>query len=115
MDRADQVREDEFAKRIEETLDWLKLRWHHETDSRKSKAGFPDYCIVGPYGILFLEIKSAKGKVSPKQKEWIEDLASAEAVSDASDSFHPAVTAYVAYPEDWDRVLSDLKRIAGRG
>lgn len=105
------MREDEFAKRIEETMDWLGLTWHHETDSRKSKAGFPDYCIVGDYGVIFLEIKSSKGKVSPKQKEWIESLSRAT----LDDGVTKVVTAYVAYPEDWERVLSDLKRIAGRG
>lgn len=108
------MREDEFAKRIEETMDWLGLLWHHETDSRKSKAGFPDYCVVGLYGVMFLEIKSSKGKVSPKQVEWINRLDAAEAVSDGTCGFHKAVLAYVAYPDDWDRVLSDLKRIAGR-
>lgn len=105
------VREDEFAKRIEETCDWLGLTWHHETDSRKSKAGFPDYCIVG-YSVMFLEIKSSKGKVSPKQQEWIDRLAAAE---DPGANGVDAVIAYVAYPDDWDRVLSDLKLIAGKG
>lgn len=106
------MREDEFAKRIEETMDWLGLLWHHETDSRKSKAGFPDYCIVGPYGVLFLEIKSSKGKVSPKQQEWIHALRTSR-WAEAQPEFL-CVLAYVAYPEHWDRVLSDLKRIAGK-
>lgn len=106
------MREDEFATKVEETCDWLKLRWHHETDSRKSKAGFPDYCIVGPYGVLFIEIKSSKGKASPEQVKWIDAL---QVVNDP-DGGHwgGCVTAYVAWPEDFDRVLSDLKRIAGR-
>lgn len=104
------MREDEFAKRIEDTLDLFKLTWHHETDSRKSKSGFPDYCIAGPYGVLFLEIKSSKGKVSPKQREWIDRLAGADCTAGCCH----AVEAYVAYPDDWDRVLSDLKKIAGR-
>lgn len=106
------MREDEFAKKIEDTMDWLHLLWHHETDSRKSKAGFPDYCIVGPYGILFLEIKSSKGRVSPKQQEWIDTLAALSVEDEKMQATF--VTAYVAYPDDWERVLSDLKRIAGR-
>lgn len=108
------MREDEFAKKIEDTMDWLHLLWHHETDSRKSKAGFPDYCIVGPYGILFLEIKSSKGRVSPKQQEWIDRLAAADCTAPPTEAIIPAVRAYIAYPDDWDRVLSDLKKIAGR-
>lgn len=84
-------------------MNWLSLRWHHETDSRRSRAGFPDYCIVGPAGVMFLEIKSDKGKATSEQVAWVADLVRAGQV------------AYVAHPSDWDRVLSDLKRIAGRG
>jgi hypothetical protein len=103
------MKEAEFAKRIEDTANLLQLRWHHETDSRRSKAGFPDYVFVGPDGILFLEIKATKGRVSPQQQAWIDDLSAA----DLGDGW--GVRAYVAYPKDWDRVLSDLKHISGRG
>lgn len=107
------MKEAEFAHRIEETMAFLGLRWHHETDSRKSKAGFPDYCIVGPEGIMFLEIKSDKGKPTPQQEAWIADLANVD--PGGGPGTGPVVTAYVAYPKDWSRVLSDLKRIAGKG
>lgn len=105
------MKEAEFAKRIEETMAYLGLRWHHETDSRRSRAGFPDYCIVGGGGVMFLEIKSDKGKVSPEQQAWLHDLAKAE---NPGANNVPGVIAYAAWPKDWDRVLSDLKRIAGR-
>ncbi len=88
----------------------LHLRWHHETDSRRSKAGFPDYVFVGPHGVMFLEIKATKGRVSPQQQAWVDDLSGSRNIDGIR-----TVTAYVAYPEDWDRVLSDLKRIAGKG
>lgn len=106
------MKEAEFATRIEDTANLLHLRWHHETDSRRSKAGFPDYVIVGPYGILFLEIKATKGRVSPQQQAWIDDLAKAEPANDVDSQ--PCVLAYVAYPKDWSQVLSDLHLIAGR-
>lgn len=102
------MKEAEFAKRIEETANYLGLRWHHETDSRKSKAGFPDYTFVGLNGIMFLEIKADKGRVSPQQQAWIESLHRIAILS------RGLVYAYIAYPKDWDRVLSDLKRIAGK-
>lgn len=106
------MKEAEFAARIEQTMAYLGLRWHHEVDSRKSKAGFPDYCIVGPGGILFLEIKADKGKATPQQEAWIADLGQAAPYWDREQT---GVMAYVAWPKDWDRVLSDLKRIAGKG
>ena len=113
------MKEAEFATRIEETANFLQLRWYHPYDSRKSNGGFPDYTIVGPYGVLFLEIKSDKGKPTPQQEAWIKDLAAAwaphqVAPGDSGVDSARAVTAYVAYPRDWNRVLSDLKRIAGR-
>lgn len=106
------MKEAEFAQRIEETMAYLRLRWHHETDSRKSKAGFPDYCIVGPGGVLFLELKSDKGKPTPQQEAWIADLSAAANWDQGATE--EIVTAYIAYPKDWPRVLSDLKRIAGK-
>lgn len=40
------------------------------------KKGIPDYMIVVPNkGLVFIEMKRQKGgKVSPEQKEWIEEL-----------------------------------------
>lgn len=107
------MKEAEFAQRVEETCNYLQLRWHHETDSRRSKAGFPDYCIVGPFGVLFLELKADKGRVSPQQQAWIDDLNEPASLTQGPSATN-ALMAYVAYPRDWNRVLSDLKRIAGR-
>ncbi len=106
------MKEAEYATRIEETANYLGLRWHHETDSRRSKAGFPDYCFVGPEGCLFLEIKSDKGRATPQQEAWIEALDNISSHCDRVN--YQAITAYIAYPRDWPRVLSDLKRIAGK-
>lgn len=105
------MKEAEFAQRIEDTLNMLHLRWHHETDSRRSKEGFPDYVIVGNF-VMFLEIKSTKGRATPQQEAWIADLDDAGGFEDQHGR---GVLAYIAYPDDWPRVLSDLKRCAGKG
>jgi hypothetical protein len=48
---------------------------YHTHDSRRSPAGFPDLVLVHPtrpeLGIVFLELKSAKGRTSPAQARWI--------------------------------------------
>lgn len=41
--------------------------------------GYPDMTIVGPGGVLFRELKSATGTLSPEQKVWIDRLALAGA------------------------------------
>lgn len=41
------------------------------------KAGVPDVCFPVPRGRyhgMYLEFKSAKGRISPEQQEWLDDL-----------------------------------------
>ncbi len=60
--------------------DVLGLRVHHETDSRRSRAGFPDLVIVGRR-VLFVELKRQDGRVRPEQRAWLEALTAAEGVT----------------------------------
>lgn len=74
-----------IQKHLEEVLTQFGWRFHHETDSRKSKAGWPDIVAVRiknrwsengsphyPF-VLFLELKTEKGTLRPEQAElWAE-------------------------------------------
>ena len=60
--------------------DVFGLRVHHETDSRRSRAGFPDLVIVGRR-VLFVELKRQDGRVRPEQRAWLEALTAAEGVT----------------------------------
>ncbi len=49
------------------------LKWFHDHDSRRNPEGFPDLVIVGRK-VMYRELKTQKGTVSPAQKEWLEAL-----------------------------------------
>lgn len=90
--------EAELQRSIVEAAEKLGYRCHHETDSRKSKGGFPDLHIVGHSRQMVLELKSDQGESRPDQRQWIKEYQSA------------GVDARFVYPEDLDGVLEELRR-----
>lgn len=80
----------------------LALNWgfYHTHDSRKSAPGFPDCVLVKGRRLIFAELKTATGKLSPPQVLW---LAALKRV--------PGVEVYLWTPADWhdgtiEKVLS---------
>src|SRR5262252_4438256 len=53
---------------------------YHTHDSRRSEAGFPDLVLVKPASaqrvgrLLFVEVKTAQGKLTAEQMQWLEVL-----------------------------------------
>lgn len=41
--------------------------------------GFPDLVLVAPGGVLFRELKAARGSLSPQQREWLDAMTGAGA------------------------------------
>jgi hypothetical protein len=90
-----------FQQRITDLCDWLHLRYWHDTDSRRNEAGFPDLVILGN-GVVWAELKAERGRVSPEQQAWHDDLKRAGA------------EVYVWRPADWPFISDRLHALAGR-
>lgn len=70
----------------------------HDFDSRRNVAGFPDLVCVRDGRLVFLELKTEKGRVRPEQQVWLAALSQV-----------PGVVAMVARPSQWDDVLEILR------
>lgn len=49
-------------------------RCYFSWTSIHSPAGFPDLCMTKPPRVIFAELKTDTGKVSPHQEAWLADL-----------------------------------------
>ena len=68
--------EAELLERVLAEADRRGIYVLHIPDSRRvmGVAGFPDLLLAGPCGILFRELKSLHGPVSPAQRRWLAAL-----------------------------------------
>ena len=73
---------------------WLA---YHTYDSRRSQAGFPDLVLVRPPVLIYAELKSEAGRLTPQQHEWMEQLLACKQI------------AFVWRPSDWDEIVEILK------
>ena len=48
---------------------------YHTRDSRRSHAGYPDWCCSGRNGVLFRELKRQGGRTTPDQDAWLDSFA----------------------------------------
>ena len=72
--------EKELDKHVRRLAHDLGLLTYHVLDSRGSSAGFPDWVIAGPGGVIFAENKSERGKLRPEQETWRDRLLEAGAI-----------------------------------
>ncbi|WP_228941815.1 VRR-NUC domain-containing protein [Nocardioides sp. Leaf374] len=92
-----------WQSRIVELALHLRLQVHHETDSRKTRKGWPDLAIAGPGGFVVAELKTdndARSKPTPEQQAWLDALTAAD------------VRAYLWRPRHWDYVYALLLHLA---
>ncbi len=96
---------------------------YHTRNSRGSEPGFPDLVLVRGARLVFAELKTGKGRVSPAQKVWLDALtgvadeaadraASIDGEWGAGDSteFQTHVEVATWRPSDWPEIERTLAR-----
>lgn len=78
---------------------------YHTHDSRRSAGGFPDWTFAGVRGVMFRELKTARGTVRPEQWAWIHQLRRAGA----------DVAIWRPHDLEAGRIVWELARVAGLG
>ena len=101
----DGIDEKTFQAAVVELARWHGWLIYATHDSRRSPAGFPDLVAVHARTgeLLFAELKSARGRVSPEQQEWFAAL-------DAAARERPGVHVKIWRPSLWADVEATLAR-----
>ena len=66
--------EEDLLQQVREIAKFSGFSTYHTRDSRRSDPGWPDLVLVRPPRIIFAELKSERGRLTPAQQEWIERL-----------------------------------------
>jgi len=90
------ISEKDFEGQIRDLAKLFGWLYYHTWRSIHSPAGFPDCVLVRPPRLIFAELKSEKGQLSDKQKEWLEVLK------------ETSVEVYLWRPSDLGEVLGVL-------
>lgn len=90
-------RERDFQKAVVALARVLGWRIHVVWSSVHSPSGWPDLFLVRKGRIVAAELKSARGKVSIVQQQWLDDLAAC------------GIATFVWRPSDWPAITEVLK------
>lgn len=88
--------ETEFLTRIRRLAKEAGFLVYHTHDSRRSDEGFPDIVATDGARVLWIELKSATGKLTAAQARWIELLQ------------HAGQECYIWRPKDWPAIIEIL-------
>ena len=95
--RLERLTEKQFQSMVVGLARQLSWRVFHPYDSRRSVPGYPDLTLChAEHGVIWAELKTEKGRVSPAQQEWLDHLTSA------------GQTAVIWRPRHWaDRTIQE--------
>lgn len=96
------VAEKDFQVDVQDLLTRGGWLWAHIKDARRQAAtGLPDIVAVKGQRLLFAELKTMTGRVTPEQEEWLKRVKDAGAES------------FIWRPADWDSIAWTLLEVGG--
>ena len=69
-----QIKEQHLQQAVIDLAELNGWLWFHDFDSRKNQPGFPDLVLVRPPHVIWVELKSERGRPTKQQKEWLKQL-----------------------------------------
>ena len=91
------VSEKDFLAGVTELATLAGWLVYHTYDSRRSQAGFPDLTMAKGGRLIFAELKTQKGRVTPLQQVWLDEL---EKIKE--------VEVYLWRPSNMDEIVGKL-------
>lgn len=64
------MRESQLQDTIVQLCKLFSVAWYHPYYSRRSVPGWPDLALCGARKLIFRELKTETGRVSPEQERW---------------------------------------------
>ena len=92
------ISEKDFRKQVIDLLKTFHWRYYFTWNSIHSPAGFPDIVAARLSRLIFAELKSDKGKVTPEQQEWLDLLEGTGKVE-----------VFVWRPTDFEKIVEELR------
>lgn len=93
------ISERAFQAQVADLAKWTGWMIYHTHFSTHSAAGFPDLVLARAPRLIFAELKTERGKLSPEQSGWLGDLTGV-----------PGVETYCWRPKD----VAEISRILAR-
>ena len=91
------ITEKQFLQQVKDLARLRGWQTYHNLNARGSDPGFPDLVLVRDGRLLFIELKTEKGRISPVQDIWLKRLREVG-----------TVRAFLWRPHDWPEIEARL-------
>jgi hypothetical protein len=97
------ITEKQFQRQVVDLAKTLSWAVYHTQLSKWSESGWPDLALCKPPRLLLVELKSARGKVTPSQQGWLDLLQACDGVE-----------VFCWRPSDWQQITQTLAPVRMR-